>query len=85
MTPRPDIMARMREKDREMFKNMKPARESAEVEREPAPDLASAYSGADTYKRGGAVKKMASGGMTSSASKRGDGIATKGKTRGKMC
>ena len=36
------------------------------------------------YKRGGKVKKMASGGMTSSASKRADGIATKGKTRGKM-
>jgi hypothetical protein len=34
------------------------------------------------YKRGGAVKKMASGG---SASSRADGIATKGKTRGKMC
>ena len=36
-------------------------------------------------KRGGKVKKMASGGMTSSASKRADGIAVKGKTRGKMC
>ena len=36
-------------------------------------------------KKGGAVKKMASGGMTSSASKRADGIATKGKTRGKIC
>jgi hypothetical protein len=35
-----------------------------------------------TYKHGGKVKKMASGG---SASKRADGIATKGKTRGKMC
>tara|TARA_R110000868_G_scaffold381689_1_gene648084 strand:+ start:52 stop:534 length:483 start_codon:yes stop_codon:yes gene_type:complete len=34
------------------------------------------------YKHGGKVKKMASGG---SASSRGDGIATKGKTRGKMC
>jgi hypothetical protein len=34
------------------------------------------------YKRGGAVKKMASGGMT--ASKRADGIASKGKTRCKM-
>jgi len=32
-------------------------------------------------KKGGAVKKMASGG---SASSRADGIATKGKTRGKM-
>ena len=38
-----------------------------------------------SYKRGGAVKKMASGGMTSSASKRADGIATKGKTRGRIC
>ena len=38
-------------------------------------------------KKGGAVKKMASGGMTSSASsasRRGDGIASKGKTRCKM-
>ena len=81
MAPRPGIMARMREKDREMFKNMKLPKEPAETEREPAPDLASAYSGADTYKRGGAVKKMASGGMTSSASKRADGIAQRGKTR----
>jgi hypothetical protein len=43
--------------------------------------------GASAMKRGGKVKKMASGGMTSkvsSASKRADGIATKGKTRGKM-
>ena len=36
-------------------------------------------------KRGGAVKKMASGGKVSSASSRGDGIAQRGKTRGKMC
>jgi hypothetical protein len=36
-------------------------------------------------KRGGKVKKMASGGMArSSASKRGDGIATKGKTKGRI-
>ena len=45
------------------------------------------YENTDTsdmsMKRGGAVKKMASGGMT--ASKRADGIAVKGKTRGKMC
>jgi hypothetical protein len=34
------------------------------------------------YKKGGAIKKMAMGG---SASKRGDGIAMKGKTRGKIC
>lgn len=36
-------------------------------------------------KKGGTIKKMASGGMTSSASKRADGIASKGKTRGKLC
>lgn len=36
-------------------------------------------------KRGGAVKKMASGGSVSSASSRGDGIAQRGKTRGKLC
>ncbi len=37
----------------------------------------------DGMKRGGKVTKMASGGMT--ASRRADGIAVKGKTRGKMC
>ena len=38
-------------------------------------------------KSGGRVraKKMSSGGSVGSASKRADGIATKGKTRGKMC
>jgi hypothetical protein len=37
------------------------------------------------FKRGGAVKKYASGGSVSSASKRADGIAQRGKTRGKVC
>ena len=42
--------------------------------------------GAPAYAKGGKVKKMASGGVArSSASKRADGIATKGKTRGKIC
>ena len=36
-------------------------------------------------KKGGAVKKYSSGGSTSSASKRADGIGQRGKTRGKMC
>jgi len=38
--------------------------------------------------KGGQIKKMASGGMTSkasSASKRADGIAQRGKTKGRMC
>jgi hypothetical protein len=38
--------------------------------------------GAGVMKKGGAVKKMASGGMT--ASKRADGIASRGKTKCKM-
>jgi hypothetical protein len=40
-----------------------------------------------TNKKGGAIKakKMASGGSVGSASKRADGIAVKGKTRGKIC
>ena len=44
-------------------------------------------SGRSAMKRGGKVKKMASDGMTSKvspASKRADGIATKGKTRGRF-
>jgi len=36
-------------------------------------------------KKGGAIKKMASGGKTSSASSRGDGIAQRGKTKGRIC
>jgi hypothetical protein len=37
------------------------------------------------YKKGGVVKKMAKGGsVKSSASRRGDGIAQRGKTRGRM-
>jgi len=36
-------------------------------------------------KKGGKVKKMASGGVVkSSASRRGDGIAARGKTKGRM-
>jgi hypothetical protein len=40
--------------------------------------------GAVGFKRGGKMKKYASGGMVSSASRRADGIATKGKTNCKM-
>ena len=36
------------------------------------------------YKKGGVVKKMAKGGKVSSASSRGDGIAQRGKTKGRM-
>lgn len=51
------------------------------------PPVRGAGEGFVMYKKGGAVKKMASGGMTSkpsSASKRADGIASRGKTKCKM-
>jgi hypothetical protein len=35
-------------------------------------------------KKGGVVKKMKKGGMVSSASKRADGVAIRGKTKGKV-
>ena len=37
-----------------------------------------------SFKKGGKVKKMAKGGSVSSASKRADGCATKGKTKGRI-
>ena len=40
--------------------------------------------GRGVFKRGGSTKKYASGGSVSSASKRADGCATKGKTKGRF-
>jgi hypothetical protein len=37
------------------------------------------------YSKGGKVKAYAKGGSVSSASSRGDGIAQRGKTKGRMC
>lgn len=59
---------------------------AAPTRRLPAPRAISERDwtgGAIGYRKGGAVKKYASGGSVS-ASSRGDGIASKGKTRGKM-
>jgi hypothetical protein len=61
----------------------------------PAPKAPSIYAGPEAWaeyrkqqtagmKKGGAVKKMASGGSTSGASRRADGIAQRGKTKGRM-
>ena len=41
--------------------------------------------GALGFSKGGATKKYASGGMVGSASRRADGIATKGKTKCRIC
>ena len=58
----------------EMEMQVKEAKESAATD--------AAYNKAMGKKKGGSVKKMASGG---SASSRADGIAQRGKTRGMMC
>ena len=42
-------------------------------------------SGDADFKKGGKTTRMASGGKVSSASSRGDGIAQRGKTRGRIC
>jgi len=81
------------------YKFETPAERRSREAKEPKSKAATPYSRTQTerddealtrgsaMKRGGAVKKMASGGMTSrsSASSRGDGIASRGKTRGKIC
>jgi hypothetical protein len=65
--------------------NFAPIKEAA-VEKEM--DLQDKARRSMGFKKGGKVKskaiKMASGGKVSSASKRADGIATKGKTKGRI-
>ena len=66
-----------------------PAERRSEEAKNPTPKASKpddtnedALSSGSAMKRGGSVKKMASGGMTSS---RADGIAQRGKTRCKIC
>jgi hypothetical protein len=68
---------KLREYSMDEFEKMTPklGRESLKLTREPAKL---------PMKKGGAVKKMASGGKVSSASRRGDGCAIRGKTKGRM-
>ena len=55
--------------------------EKRRMEEQAAAEQAAAKGG---MRKGGKVKKMAKGGSVGSASKRADGIATRGKTRGRM-
>jgi hypothetical protein len=67
----PAIAARMRkDKEREQEDAMRLIEEQERQEK--------------GMKKGGKVKKMKKGGTVSSASKRADGIATKGKTKGRF-
>ena len=67
--------------------NIKSDRREFEESQKRAPIDVTKFSLKERFnmKKGGAVKGYASGGTVSSASKRADGIATKGKTRGKIC
>ncbi len=64
-----------------MAKSARDDQREAKRLRESVPEAARTYEGLEGMKKGGAVKKMAAGG---SASKRADGCAIRGKTRGKM-
>lgn len=64
-----------------MAKSARDDQQQAARLRESVPESARTYEGLEGMKKGGAVKKMASGG---SASKRADGCAIRGKTRGKL-
>jgi len=84
----PKGMAQMNEAAPSMTTKAREAAEklAARYRKKPLSE-ADTTGGAIGFKRGGKVKpkKMASGGMArSGASKRADGIATKGKTRGRM-
>ena len=90
-TRKGEIMTSKNAKGRDNYERS--GQKSMDTEREPAaaastnkPGTNISYENTETsdmsMRHGGRVKKMASGG---SASSRADGIATKGKTRGKMC
>ena len=71
MLDKPDNLAAA-EKDRDDYKKQLAAMQAAQTPQAPAP-AAQVYS-----------PRMKKGGKVSSASKRADGIAKKGKTRGRM-
>jgi len=68
------------------MKAAKDMQAGANAMRESVPEEARNYELAvdSGYKKGGKVKKYAKGGSVGSASKRADGCATKGKTKGRM-
>ena len=90
-TRKGEIMTSKNAKGRDNY--VRSGQKAMDTEREPEaaastnkPGTNISYENTETsdmsMKHGGKVKKMSSGG---SASSRADGIATKGKTRGKMC
>jgi hypothetical protein len=78
-----DMLSKVSSTSRKAAKDMQ---RSANEMRESVDPAAREYELAvdSGYKKGGKVKKYAMGGSVGSASKRADGCAVKGKTRGKM-
>ena len=82
-----NIVSGVKKVDRKINDTLDPVRKvMVKAAGKEEPGILSKYSGLTKFvdkKKGGAVKKYSKGGMT--ASKRADGIAVKGKTRGKIC
>lgn len=84
-----EMMARGIEGERDFLSRMSPTmakaardeQRAARQLRESVPEEARTYEGLEGMRRGGMVKKM---GVGKSASQRADGIAKRGKTRGRM-
>jgi hypothetical protein len=69
-------------KERELAKGREERTTKSPVRSISAEEAAWEGEGGRSFRKGGKIKKMASGG---SASSRGDGIAQRGKTKGRMC
>jgi hypothetical protein len=82
-----DIVSGVKKVDRKINDALDPVRKvMVKAAGKEEPGILSKYSRLTKFvPEGGAVKKMAKGGSVSSASKRADGIAIKGKTKGKIC
>jgi hypothetical protein len=82
-----DIVSGVKKVDRKINDALDPVRKvMVKAAGKEEPGILSKYSRLTKFvPEGGTVKKMAKGGSVSSASKRADGIAVKGKTRGKIC
>ena len=77
-------LEKMREEDPKMYLALKQGDMDRAMRRGAARFQGSSEDDSPGYSKGGGVKKMKKGGSVSSASKRADGCATKGKTRGKF-
>lgn len=66
------------------YEDRKQDKMEAEEQLRAQEKAAAEQAAAQGMKKGGRVKKMAKGGSVGSASKRADGCATRGKTRGRM-